>query len=62
MLSRSDLSFNGAVNPKNGEISGRDRLEVVFDYIVLSKKVVKLILEKYWLRNRCKAVIIKVGK
>lgn len=47
MLSRSDISFNGAVNPKNGDISGRDRLEVVFDYIVLSKKVVKLIPEKY---------------
>ena len=47
MLSRSDLSFKGAVNPKNGDISGRDRLEVVFDYIVLSKKVVKLIPVKY---------------
>lgn len=47
MVSRSDLSFNGAVNPKNGDVSGRDRLEVIFDYIVLSKKVVKLIPEKY---------------
>ena len=42
MLSRSDLSFNGAVNPKNRDISGRDRLEVVFDYIVLSKKGSKI--------------------
>ena len=38
IVSRNDLSFNGAMNPKNEDIPEKDRLEVVFDYIVLSKE------------------------